>query len=97
MLSGSYPQKRIFNEADRLWFGERGMSAEIDKRICASEFVNGDKPECLPAFRALLADSNLRSVVIAKSIARDSHVQSILNKNGFENYKEVGDLLAYWK
>jgi hypothetical protein len=97
MLSGSYPQMRIFNEADRVWFGERGMSAEIDKRICASEFANGDKPDCLPAFRALLADSNLRSVVIAKNIAPDSRVQSILNKNGFENYKEVGDLMVYWK
>lgn len=97
MLSANYPQMRVFNEPERVWFEERGMGSEIDKRICASEFVNGDKPDCLPMFQALLEHSNLRSVVIAKSAALDSQVLSVLNENGFMNHREVDDLLVYWK
>lgn len=97
MLSANYPQMRVFNEAEKVWFGERGLRTEIDNRICASEFVNGDKPECLPAFQALLGYDNLRSVVMAKTVALDPHIQSILNVNGFANYREVDDLLVYWK
>lgn len=97
MLSANYPQMRVFTDAERVWFAERGLRSEIDQRICASEFVNGDKPDCLPAFQALLAYDNLRSVVIAKTVALDPHIQSILNVNGFANYREVDDLLVYWK
>jgi hypothetical protein len=88
---------RVFTDAERVWFGERGLRSEIEQRICASEFVNGDKPDCLPAFQALLRYDNLRSVVIAKTVALDPHIQNILNVNGFANYREVDDLLVYWK
>jgi hypothetical protein len=97
MLSANYPQMRVFTDAERVWFGERGLRSEIEQRICASEFVNGDKPDCLPAFQALLRYDNLRSVVIAKTVALDPHIQNILNVNGFANYREVDDLLVYWK
>jgi len=97
MLNSNYPQMRVFNEVERAWFGERGMSSEINKRICASEFVNGDKPDCLQAFNSLLEYNNLHSVVIFKEAAIDSLVQSALSKNGFTNYKDVDDLMVYWR
>lgn len=97
MLSSKYPQMRIFNEAERVWFGERGMGDEMDRRICASDFLTGDEPDCFPAFQALLGYTNLRSVVIAKSATLDSQVSSALNENGFTNHREVNDLLVYWK
>ncbi|SDA27883.1 hypothetical protein SAMN05216315_13523 [Nitrosospira sp. Nsp18] len=98
MLSAKYPQMRVFNEAEKVWFGERGLRTEIDNRICASEFVNGDKPDCFPEFQALLGYTNLRSVVIAKSAILDSKVSSALNENGFTNRREIDDLLlVYWK
>ena len=97
MLSANYPQMRVFNEPERVWFGERGMDSEIDKRICASEFVSGDKPDCLPAFQSLLEYGNLRSVVIAKAATLGSEVKNALNENGFTNHREVDDLLVYWR
>jgi hypothetical protein len=97
MLSADFPQMRVFNEPERLWFGERGMDSEIDKRICASEFVNGDKPDCLAAFHAMLEDRKLCSVVIARNAALDPHVQDALNDNGFGNSREVDNLLIYWR
>lgn len=97
MLNGNYPQMRVFHEADGVWFAERGMHSEMAKRICASEFVNDGKPECLPQFQALLKYDKLRSVVIAKRVALDPQVQGGLNDNGFINYREVDDLLVYWK
>ncbi|MEO8992831.1 MAG: hypothetical protein ABI284_05720 [Nitrosospira sp.] len=97
MLSSKYPQMRIFNEAERLWFGERGMGDEIDRRICASGFLTGDEPGCFPAFQALLGYTNLRSVVIVKSVTLDPDVASALNENGFTNHRTVDNLLVYWK
>ncbi|SEF38876.1 hypothetical protein SAMN05216403_10112 [Nitrosospira multiformis ATCC 25196] len=97
MLSGNYPQMRVFTDAERVWFRERGLGTEIDQRICASEFVNGDEPDCLPAFQTLLEYENLRSVVIAKNTAADPRVQNALTRNGFANSKEIGDLLVYWR
>ncbi|MDN5835917.1 MAG: hypothetical protein L0H12_01040 [Nitrosospira sp.] len=97
MLSGNYPQMRVFNEADRVWFGERGMHSEIDKRICASEFVKDGKPDCLSEFQALLEYDNLRSVVIAKHVALDPQIQAGLNDNGFIHHRELDELLVYWK
>jgi hypothetical protein len=97
MLSSKYPQMRIFNEAERVWFGKRGMGDETDRRICASDFLTGDEPDCFPEFQALLGYTYLRSVVIAKSAALDSKVSSALNENGFRNHREVDDLLVYWK
>ncbi|HEX8873848.1 MAG TPA: DUF6077 domain-containing protein [Nitrosospira sp.] len=97
MLSADYPQMRVFNEPERLWFAERGMDSEIDKRICASEFVNGDKPDCLSAFRAMLEDRKLRSVVIARNAALDPQAQDALNDSGFGSSREVDDLLIYWR
>jgi hypothetical protein len=97
MLSANYPQMRVFTDAERIWFGERGQRSEIDRRICASDFVSGDKPECLHAFQTLLEYDNLRSVVIEKSVIRDSEVQHVLSKHGFTNFREVDNLLVYWK
>lgn len=97
MLSAAYPQMRLVNETERLWFWERGMESEIDRRICASEFLNGDKPDCLPAFQALLEYHNLRSIVIAKSVATDPRVQQALSRNKFVNFKEIEDLQVYWR
>jgi hypothetical protein len=98
MLSSKYPQMRIFNEAERVWFGKRGMGDEMDRRICASDFLTDDEPDCFPEFQALLGYTNLRSVVIAKSATLDSKVSSALNENGFTNRREIDDLLlVYWK
>jgi hypothetical protein len=97
MLSSDFPQMRVFNEPERLWFAERGMDSEINKRICASEFVNGDKPDCLAAFHAMLEDRKLRSVVIARNAVLDPQVQDALKDNGFGNSREVDNLLIYWR
>lgn len=97
MLSSKYPQMRIFNEAERVWFGERGMGDEMDRRICASDFLTGDEPDCFSAFQALLGYTNLRSVVITKSATLDPDVSNALNENGFTNHRTVDNLLVYWK
>jgi len=97
MLSGNYPQMRVFTDAERLWFRERGLDTAINQRICASEFVNGDKPDCLPAFQTLLGYENLHSVVIAKNAATDPQVQDALDRNGFTNFKEIRNFLIYWR
>lgn len=97
MMSSSYPQMRVFDEPERAWFGKRGMDAEIEMRICASTFVNGDQSDCLPAFQAVAGYDNLRSIVIARSVAADSHVQRILEQNGYVHREAVDDLLVYWR
>jgi hypothetical protein len=97
MLSGDYPQMRVFTDAERVWFGERGLRSHIDQRICASEFVNGDKPECLPAFQAVLGYGNLNSVVILERAALDPEVQHSLSENGFIHHRKVDNLLVYWR
>jgi hypothetical protein len=97
MLSANYPQMRVFTDAERVWFGERGLRSEIDKRICASEFVNDGKPDCLSDFQALLEYDNLRSVAIAKTVTVNPHIQNILNQNGFTNNRQIVDLVIYWK
>lgn len=97
MMSSSYPQMRVFDEPERAWFGERGMNAEIEKRICASEFVNGGRPDCLSAFQTVAEHNDLRSVVITQSMAADPQVQRILEDNGYVHHEAVDDLLVYWR
>lgn len=97
MMSSRYPQMRVFDEPERAWFGKRGMDAEIERRICASEFVNGDQPDCLPAFQTVTEYDNLRSIVIARSVAADPQVQRILEQNGYVHDEAVDDLLVFWR
>lgn len=97
MLSAAYPQMRVFTDADRAWFGRRGMSTEIENRICASEFVNGGQPDCLPAFQAVAGYDILRSIVIAQSAAADPQVQHVLERSGYVHHETVDDLLVYWR
>lgn len=73
------------------------MSTEIENRICASEFVNGDQPDCLPAFQAVAGYDILRSIVIAQSAAADPQVQRVLERSGYVHHETVDDLLVYWR
>ena len=73
------------------------MNAEIEKRICASEFVNGGRPDCLSAFQTVAEHNDLRSVVITQSMAADPQVQRILEDNGYVHHEAVDDLLVYWR
>ena len=97
MLSANYPQMRVFTDAERVWFGERGLRSQIDDRICASDFVSGGKPSCLSAFRRVLEYGNLRSVVITKTLTADPDIQGMLEKNGFTHYAQVEELMVYWR
>jgi hypothetical protein len=87
-LSGS--RNLIVSDPYRSWW-------RFYLKLLSSEFVNGDKSDCLPAFQTLLEYENLRSVVIAKNTAADPRVQNALTRNGFANFKEIGDLLVYWR
>ena len=97
MMSANYPQMRVFNEPERAWFAERKMDAEIEKRICASEFVSGEHPDCLSAFQSLSAYAGLRSIVLARSVAADPHVRNILEQNGYIHESAADGMLVYWK
>jgi hypothetical protein len=52
-------------------------------RIRAGRFVQGDAPNALKAFGAVIADG-IRSVVLDSQVARDPRAQLLLSVHGFE-------------
>lgn len=95
MLRGGYPQVRFRDNTLVEWLTARDRAGEVDLRIRASEFTNGDQ-QYLAEFSQLLASTDvLETVVLREDVL--PLVESFLLEQGFTQRARSGRYWILWR
>ena len=87
MLSSRFPQVRIRESGEQLWFGATAAAL----RIRATRFANTGKMSDFSAFKNLVLKWNprLQSIVMRKQVFEESKVEAVLHDAGFTCYQSI--------
>ena len=101
MISGEYPQivaGMPTNDSVLQWMSAYGREDEVEIRVKASEFVDGDIT-ALNAFKTLLGNTDVKVIVIEKSIFETPAVNIILQAHDYINVEYIhgGNYAIIWR
>ena len=94
LLSSAYPQIRLREDGERLWFGNE----QAELRIQASDFVETGEQALFQSFKKLLEHPTLRvqSIVMHREVFNKIEVKNVLTNYGFDSYQYTNDHVVLW-